>query len=63
MQPCDPPGTSEKDSTPVKYIFYDFESDQSSGTHKPNLVVARWTCTNCLDTPIDTPDGEDMLRR
>ena len=40
------------------YFFNDFESDQSSGTHKPNLVVARWTCINCLDTPLNTSDKE-----
>ena len=36
--------------TPMSYIFYDFECTQATGIHEPNLVVARWSCSNCLDS-------------
>lgn len=35
--------------TPEIYVFYDFECEQVTGIHKPNLLVASWTCTKCLD--------------
>ena len=33
----------------MKYIFYDFECTQDTGIHIPNLVVAKWSCSDCLD--------------
>lgn len=33
----------------MPYIFFDYECTQETGVHIPNLVVAKWTCTDCLD--------------
>ena len=60
MQPSPPPDSTGT-PLPEKYVFYDFECQQNTGIHKPNLVVARWTCTNCVDLPLDTPDRETKL--
>ena len=57
MQPADLPDGDPECHIPEKYIFYDFECQQETGEHVPNLVVARWTCTDCLDSPKgDDPD-------
>lgn len=34
-----------------KYIDFDFETDQSSGVHVPNFVVAYKSCPTCIDIP------------
>ena len=34
-------------SSSERFIFYDFESNQESGTHIPNLVVAQTACSRC----------------
>lgn len=34
-----------------KYIDFDFETDQSSGTHVPNFAVAYKSCPDCIDVP------------
>ena len=59
MKPADKPDF--KDHLPEKYICYDFECQQHTGQHVPNLVVARWSCTNCIDLPLDTPDRDVKL--
>ena len=56
MQPEDLPDGDPECHIPEKYIFYDFECQQDTGEHVPNLVVARWTCTDCLDSPKEDPD-------
>ena len=32
---------------PMKIIYYDFESQQVDGVHKPNLLVAQSICSHC----------------
>ena len=32
-----------------KYVFADFEADPTGKFHLPNLLVAHWQCTNCID--------------
>ena len=31
----------------AKYMFADFETDPTTETHKPNLVIAHWQCEYC----------------
>ena len=42
----------EKEGEPRKFIFFDFESNQESGEHIPNYVVAQSICKSCEDRPI-----------
>ena len=46
----------EKVSQPKKsrFIFFDFESNQGTGTHQVNFCVAHKACDDCMDLPIDT---------
>ena len=46
----------EEVSQPKKsrLIFFDFESNQETGTHQVNFCVAHKTCDDCMDLPIDT---------
>ena len=37
---------------PQKFIFYDFECVQESGTHSPNFVVAHSICPKCESEPV-----------
>ena len=37
------------------YIFFDFDSNQETGTHQVNFCVAHKACDDCMDCmPIDT---------
>ena len=57
-----PDGGSDPDEIiPEIYIYYDFECEQDTGVHIPNLLVARWTCTNCLDLPEDTEKRQEKI--
>ncbi|XP_041465845.1 uncharacterized protein LOC121416344 isoform X2 [Lytechinus variegatus] len=51
----------EKEDLPIpqKYIYFDFECTQNTGSHVPNLVHASWECTNCMDgiPPEDEEEG------
>ena len=46
----------EEISQPKKsgFIFFDFESNQETGTHQVNFCVAHKACDDCMDLPIDT---------
>ena len=46
----------EEVSQPKKsrFIFFDFESNQETGTHQVNFCVAHKACDDCMDLPIDT---------
>ena len=46
----------EEVSQPKKsrFIFFDFESNQETGTHQVNFCVAHEVCDDCMDLPIDT---------
>ena len=47
---------------PIPYIFFDYECTQNNcGKHEPNLVVAQFTCTRCLDLE-DKIDRENVKR-
>ena len=35
-----------------KYVFFDFEAIQETGTHEPNMVVAHTCCSACIDLPL-----------
>lgn len=56
--PTDPnlPGPStkrvrkEKDSGPHKFIFWDTETQQEDGVHRPNLFMAQIACESCIDS-------------
>ena len=37
------------------YIFFDFESQQETGIHKPNLCVAQKVCDTCHCRPLEEP--------
>ena len=37
-----------------RVIFFDFESNQETGTHQVNFCVAHKACDDCMDLPIDT---------
>ena len=37
-----------------RFIFFDFESNQETGTHQVNFCVAHKACDDCMDLPIDT---------
>ena len=45
----------EEVSQPKKsrFIFFDFESNQETGTHQVNFCVAHKACDDCMDLPID----------
>ena len=46
----------EEVSQPKKsrFIFFDFEPNQETGTHQVNFCVAHKACDDCMDLPIDT---------
>ena len=46
----------EEVSLPKKssFIFFDFDSNEETGTHQVNFSVAHKTCDDCMDLPIDT---------
>ena len=46
----------EEVSQPKKshFIYFDFESNQETGTHQVNFCVAHKACDDCMDLPIDT---------
>ena len=46
----------EEVSQPKKsrFIFFDFESNQETGTHQVNFCVALKACDDCMDLPIGT---------
>ena len=37
----------------TRFIFFDFESNQETGTHQVNFCVAHKACDDCMDLPID----------
>ena len=41
-------------TTPLKYIFFDFECTQDGGIHKPNLCVVQKVCEDCIGQPFET---------
>ena len=43
---------SASDVNHDKFIFYDFECNQETGSHKPNFVVAHSICSQCEDYPV-----------
>ena len=43
---------SSTDLEPSKFIFYDFECQQDTGTHIPNLVIAHSICPACEHEPV-----------
>ena len=47
---CIPKADYPVDKKPCKVVFFDFECMQETGTHIPNLLVERWSCTNCMDS-------------
>ena len=56
MKPIDPTTSATKNQTTLnelKYIFFDFECVQESGTHEPNLCIAFKVCEDCIEKPID----------
>ena len=61
MLPSDLPDGDPECKIPEKYIFYDFECQQDTGVHVPNLVVARWTCTDCLDISENDPNRQTKV--
>ena len=61
MKVAELPDDDPETKIPEIYVFYDFEAQQDTGTHLANLVVARWTCTNCLDLPLDTTDRQKEI--
>ena len=61
MLPSDLPDGDRECKIPEKYIFYDFECQQDTGVHVHNLVVARWTCTDCLDISENDPNRQTKV--
>ncbi|KAJ8029050.1 putative DNA polymerase [Holothuria leucospilota] len=45
--------TKKITETPHKYIFFDFETIQETGTHVPYLCVAQMVCELCLSEPFE----------
>lgn len=56
MQSCKRPDDDDEPGKPEKYYFYDFETQQDTGTHIATYVDVAWTCTNCMDIPTDDPE-------
>ena len=48
----------EEERIPEIVYFYDFKCQQDTGVHKPNFLVVRWMCTECMDIPKDDEDRQ-----